>query len=105
MWTGVSTLTLAKAMEQAIAEELTGLYNLVNNESISKYDLLCLFNRHFKNGELRIIPDDKVVMDKSLRCKREDFSFVVPSYEQQIIEMKEWIESHREFYPHYTRTT
>ena len=36
MWTGVSTLTLAKAMEQAIAEELTGLYNLVNNESISK---------------------------------------------------------------------
>lgn len=103
MWTGVSTLTLAKAMEQAIAEELTGLYNLVNNESISKYDLLCLFNRHFKNGELRIIPDDKVVMDKSLRCKREDFSFVVPSYEQQIIEMKEWIESHREFYPHYTR--
>lgn len=102
MWTGVSTLTLAKAMELAIAEDLTGLYNLVNNESISKYDLLCLFNRHFKNGELEIIPDDKIAIDKSLRRKREDFSFVVPPYEQQVIEMKEWIESHRGFYPHYS---
>ena len=102
MWTGVSTLTLAKAMELAIAEDLTGLYNLVNNESISKYDLLCLFNRHFKNGELEIIPDDKIAIDTSLRRKREDFSFVVPPYEQQVIEMKEWIESHRGFYPHYS---
>lgn len=101
MWTGVSTLTLAKAMEQAIKEDLTGLYNLVNNESISKYDLLCLFNRHFKHSELKIVPDDKVAIDKSLRCKREDFTFVVPPYEQQVIEMKAWIEDHKGFYPHY----
>lgn len=31
IWTGVTTLTLAKAIEQAIKENLTGLYNLVNN--------------------------------------------------------------------------
>jgi len=35
IWTGVTTLTLAKAMEAAIKENLTGLYNLVNNQSIN----------------------------------------------------------------------
>ena len=42
IWTGVTTLTLAKAMERALVEKLTGLYNLVNNESISKFDLCSL---------------------------------------------------------------
>ena len=53
IWTGVTTLILAKAMEQAIIEDLSGLYNLVNNQSISKYDLLQLFNKHFKNNQLK----------------------------------------------------
>ena len=47
MWTGVTTLTLAKAMEKAIEEDLTGLYNLVNNTSISKYDMLVEFKNAF----------------------------------------------------------
>ncbi|MDL2224161.1 sugar nucleotide-binding protein [Bacteroidales bacterium OttesenSCG-928-M06] len=101
MWTGVTTLTLAKAMEQAIKENLTGLYNLVNNESISKYDLIFLFNKHFRNNHLVINKDDKLQLDKSLRRKRNDFSFKVPSYEQMVIEMKEWVDTHPELYPHY----
>ena len=40
-----NTLTLAKAMEKAIEDDLCGLYNLVNNISITKYDLLHLFNQ------------------------------------------------------------
>lgn len=101
MWTGVTTLTLAKAMKQAIEENLTGLYNLVNNESISKYDLLQLFNKYFRHNSVTINPDDKIQLDKSLRCTRSDFSFVVPSYEQQVKEMKEWVDKHRDLYPHY----
>lgn len=101
IWTGVTTYTLAKAMEQAIKENLTGLYNLVNNESINKYDLLGLFNTYFRAGELKINPNDKLRLDKSLRCKREDFSFVVPSYEQQVKEMREWVDAHPSLYPHY----
>jgi len=101
MWTGVTTLTLAKAMEQAIAENLSGLYNLVNNSSISKYELLCLLNKHFKNGELIVQKSDSLLLDKSLRHKRTDFSFEVPSYEQMIIEMKEWVLSHTYLYPAY----
>ena len=103
LWTGVTTLTLAKAMEQALKEKLHGIYNLVNNESISKYDLLCLFNKHFRNNKLRIEKSDRVKLDKSLRNSRRDFSLVVPSYDQMIEEMKEWIYTHKELYPaHYT---
>lgn len=101
IWTGVTTLTLAKAMEQAIKEGLTGLYNLVNNESINKYNLLLLFNKYFRNGSIDVQPNDKLQLDKSLRHKREDFSFIVPSYEQQIKEMQEWVYTHKELYPHY----
>lgn len=101
IWTGVTTYTLAKAIEAAIKENLTGLYNLVNNESINKFDLCSLFNKYFKAGEIEIYPNDKLQLDKSLRRKRNDFSFIVPSYEQQIKEMREWVDAHRELYPHY----
>ena len=102
LWTGVTTLTLAKAMEQAAKEELTGLYNLVNNTNISKYELLKLFNKHFRNNMLIINPSNELQLDKSLISTRNsDFSFKVPSYEQMIIEMKEWIEQHKELYPFY----
>lgn len=101
IWTGVTTLTLAKAMEQAIKENLTGLYNLVNNKSINKFDLCGLFNKYFRNGKIVINPSDKLQLDKSLRHRRTDFSFVVPSYEQQIKEMADWVNAHKEYYPHY----
>lgn len=101
IWTGVTTLTLAKAIERAIIEDLTGLYHLVNNESISKFDLLGLFNKHMRNGEVTILPCDKVKVDKSLINTRKDFSFLVPSYEEMIIDMKEWIYNHKQLYPHY----
>lgn len=101
IWTGVTTLTLAKAMEQAIGENLTGLYNLVNNSSISKYDLLLLFNKMFRNNKLIIEKSDLLILDKTLKNRRHDFSFEVPSYEQMIEEMKEWIYDHKQLYPSY----
>ncbi|MFC0475740.1 SDR family oxidoreductase [Robertmurraya beringensis] len=101
IWTGVTTLTLAKAMEKATDENLTGLYNLVNNQTISKFDLLNLFNKHLKDNSINILPSESVVVDKSLVNNRADFSFKVPSYEQMIVEMKEWILNHKEMYTHY----
>lgn len=101
IWTGVTTLTLAKAMEQALSENLKGLYNLVNNESINKYDLLQLFNQYFRGNSIKIHKDNRLQLDKSLCCTRKDFSFVVPSYEQQVKEMRDWVNAHREIYPHY----
>ena len=101
IWTGVTTLTLAKAINQALRENLTGIYHLVNNEIICKYDLLVLFNKYMRNNSIEIVSNNELSIDKSLINTRRDFSFVVPSYEQMIIEMKEWIENHKEIYPHY----
>jgi dTDP-4-dehydrorhamnose reductase len=101
IWTGVTTLTLAKAMEQAAIEDLCGLYNLVNNEVISKYDLLQIFNANFNTEKITIDKNTNFKLDKTLINTRNDFSFKVPSYEQMIIEMKEWVDAHRELYPHY----
>lgn len=101
IWTGVTTLTLAKAMEKAGSDQLSGLYNLVNNNSINKFDLLKLFNRNFKDEKITILPNLKVKVDKTLMNQRKDFNFKVPSYEEMIIEMKDWIESHPTLYPHY----
>lgn len=103
IWTGVTTLTLAKAMERATIENVTGIYNLVNNEGISKFDLLGLFNKHMRDGKINIIPSDMVNLNKSLINNRKDFSFKVLSYEQMVIEMQEWIFNHKKLYPHYFR--
>ncbi|MEK5463669.1 SDR family oxidoreductase [Paenibacillus sp. FSL P2-0136] len=101
IWTGVTTLTLAKAMERALEENLTGIYNLVNNCNINKFELLKLFNQYFKNDRLTILQSDAISVDKSLINNRNDFSFVVPSYEQMVSEMKVWIEDHKDLYAHY----
>ena len=45
-WSGVTSLELAKSINRIIEKDLVGLIHLVNNQKISKYDLLCLFNKH-----------------------------------------------------------
>lgn len=101
IWTGVTTLTLAKAMEKALEQDLCGLYNLVNNESISKYDLLHLFNNHFLDNQVIINKEENFKLDKSLKNTRKDFLFEVPSYEEMILEMKEWVKEYSSLYSHY----
>lgn len=101
IWTGVTTLTLAKAIEKAIDENLTGIYNLVNNETISKYDLLNLFNCCCKKHPIEILKNNDFNLDKTLINTRKDFSFQVPSYKDMIVEMKDWIDEHSGCYPIY----
>ena len=101
MWTGVTTLTLAKAMEKAIEENITGIYNLVNNTSISKYELIKLFNKYFKNNKIVISKFEDFKSDKSLIRTRNDFSFTVPSYEQMVFEMHEWVLKYKDLYIRY----
>lgn len=78
-------LTLAKAIEIAAIESTTGLYHLVNNSSISKFDLLQLFNKHFKENKVIIRPYELVNINKTLVNTRKDFSFTVPSYEEMVL--------------------
>ena len=100
IWTGVTTITLADAIDAALEQELTGLYHLVNNDVINKYELLKLFNR-LKVEPITIIPSDDYDVDKSMVNTRKDFQFDVPTYSDMICGIKEWIKKHREFYPQY----
>ena len=101
MWTGQTTLQLAKTMEAAASERAHGLYNLVPSSSISKCDLLGLFNEYIRKDKLTIKPVDGMSADKSLRRTRWDFGYVIPDYETMVAELSEWMRSHNHLYPHY----
>lgn len=100
-WTGITTLELAKAMEYAASAKVSGIYNMVYSESISKYDLLNLFNKHIMNNKYEIEPWLEPVLDKSLKRTRYELGYLIPSYEVMIIEMAHWMKQHKQYYPHY----
>lgn len=102
MWTGQTTLQLAKTMEVAAREKAHGLYNTVPDTSISKFDLLGLFNKYMRDGKIVINPTDSFVADKSLVRTRFDFSYRIPDYETMVAEMAEFIIEHKNLYPHYS---
>lgn len=101
IWTGLTTLELAKAMERASFEDVHGLVNMVPPECISKYDLLRLFNEKLRGSSLEIVPDDNLQLDKSLVRTNFDCTFMPSGYVEQIAEMAEWIRAHEDLYPHY----
>lgn len=101
MWTGVTTIQLAKAMEKAAEVKAHGLVNMVYEKNISKYDLLCLFNRYLRGNKVIIHPFDGFSADKTLVRTNYDFDYKVPDYETMISEMAVWMRKHKELYPHY----
>lgn len=101
MWTGQTTLQLAKTMEAAAKEKAYGLYNTVPDTSISKHDLLGLFNKYIRKEKVTIIPTDKMAADKSLKRTNWDFSYKIPDYEQMVAELADWMIAHKALYPHY----
>jgi dTDP-4-dehydrorhamnose reductase len=100
-WSGVTTLELAKAIELSFYENITGIFHLVNNKKISKYNLLLLFNSIFKNGTKNIIYKKTSLIDKSLINTRIDFDYLVPSYEKMLNDLYFWVVEHQNLYPHY----
>ena len=103
MWTGQTTLQLAKTMEAAATRKAYGLYNTVPNCSISKCDLLRLFNKYLRTADdkIEILPEDKMATDKSLLRTNWDFDYEIPDYEKMIVELGEWMKTHKDLYPHY----
>ena len=101
IWTGQTTLQLAKTMEKAAQEKSHGLYNTVPDHSISKYELCKLFNHYFRNDSITINPVDGVNADKSLKRTKFEFSYLIPDYETMVAELAEWVMKHKDMYPHY----
>lgn len=103
MWTGVTTLQLAKMMELGAEQKAHGLYHMVPDHNISKYELLCLFNHYLRNDEVTIRKFDGFVADKTLIRTRFDFAPIVPDYADMVRELAVWMDQHASLYPHYDR--
>lgn len=101
LWNGITTLELAEAIEAAVNENISGVYQLVPKEYISKHDLLILFKKIFEKNDVDILPDSNFVMDKTLVNNRKDFMYLVKSYPEQLIRLRQWIEENSELYPDY----
>lgn len=102
IWTGVTTIEIAYAIEKAIDEEKTGLYHLVNNARISKYDLINMFRTVFEKDDIEIKPYDDYVVDKSLISSVNDFP--IPSYKEMVTNMRRWMAENKNMYPEYDRS-
>ncbi len=96
-WTGVTTVELARIIEEGIKKNLSGLHHVVNNEKIKKADLLRLFEKYFNFG-INIIDDNNVKSNKSLIRTSKSYDFNVPSYEEMIKKMRAWVDSHSNLY-------
>lgn len=89
-WNGVTTLELAKFVQEAIDNKYTGIYNLASDERISKYHLLSIFKKVYEKD---IHIGMKVLdfsVDKTIISARDDILYRPRSIENLITELKEW---------------
>ena len=100
IWSGVTTTELAKAVKWSIDHHITGLYHVTNNSSISKYDLLKLFQKYTKK-DINIKPFSGKDANKSFIDTRLLMDYKIPSYDQMISDMVSLIANNRPLYSQY----
>jgi dTDP-4-dehydrorhamnose reductase len=100
IWSGVTTIELAKAVRWSIDNNITGLYQVTNNSPISKYDLLQLFKKYTKK-DIDIKSVDGKNVNKSFIDTRLLMNYKIPSYDQMISDMVSLIANNRSLYSQY----
>ena len=100
IWSGVTTLELVKAIKWSIESDITGLYHVTNNSSISKYELLKLFQKYTKK-DISIQPVDGKNVNKSFIDTRLLMGYKIPSYERMVSDMIDLIVNNRSLYSQY----
>ena len=100
IWSGVTSLELARGVKWMIENNINGLYQLTNGIPISKNEILQLFKKYTKKN-ISITPILGINIDKSFIDTRKIINYKIPSYEEMISEMMDFINSNTELYPHY----
>jgi dTDP-4-dehydrorhamnose reductase len=92
LWNGMTTLQLAKCIEQYIHNpRISGIYHLVNNNvNISKYELLCKVNDIYGLSKTVLRGKGPKNINKILVDTRMGLSFDIPEYDQQLKELRDW---------------
>lgn len=93
LWNGVTTLELARATEEMIKNNVTGLYQLGSPQKISKYSLLKLIQEVFDKDDVQIIQDTDIVLDRTIRSTRTDYQYPIPDYKDMLVALREWMEN------------
>ncbi|GFR36994.1 NAD(P)-dependent oxidoreductase [Insulibacter thermoxylanivorax] len=93
LWNGVTTLQLAKSIDDMLHRGVSGLYHLTAPSCISKHDLLGLIAEQFDKRDVRLIPADMPILDRTLACTRTDYRAEVPDYPKMLSELREWMGS------------
>jgi len=100
IWSGVTTLELAKAIKWSIENNITGLYHISNNQSINKYNLLNLFKK-YTNKDIIINKINGKDIDKSFIDTRKEINYTIPKYEDMVKDMVYLMKNNKEMYTQY----
>ena len=100
IWSGITSIELARGVKWAIENNISGLYQLTNGSPIAKNEILQLFKK-YTNKNISIRPILGIDIDKSFRDTRKLINYKIPSYEEMILEMMELIKQNKDLYPHY----
>ena len=100
LWSGVTTVELAKAVAWAVEKDVTGLYHITNGQAINKYDLLSLFKK-YTHREVVIKEIVGTVSDKHFIDTRQERNYSIPSYDEMIREMIELMNNNKSLYAQY----
>lgn len=84
-WSGISTFELSRIILFASNSNICGLHHVEVPEKISKFELLLLFSKYFKNSK-KIKPTTDPKYDKSLKSNHKKL-LVSKNYDQIINEM------------------
>lgn len=101
IWAGITTYELAKVIDYSIGENITGLYQVSNNTSITKHDLVSMIVQEY-GLPIKVNEVGGVVSNKSIEnSSRTNCNYSVSSYDKMIKEMHSFMNQHRELYTQY----
>lgn len=99
IWSGVTTLELAKCIEYSILEKISGFKHLSSGAPISKYELLCEMNKQSGKG-LVVNKIGGPVSNKALLPDNNFFYSAPQNYKELLRDMISDIRK-SDIYPHY----
>lgn len=88
-WNGITTLELARCINLYINDpKISGIYHLVNNSRINKYELLCKINQVYELGKTILPVTGPKNIDKVLIDTRKEFEFNIQNYDDQLAQLR-----------------
>ncbi|MFT5213157.1 MAG: dTDP-4-dehydrorhamnose reductase [Patiriisocius sp.] len=100
IWSGVTTLMLAKVVDWSIDKKTTGLYHVTNNKSINKFELLSLLKKYTRKN-ISIVPVEGKIANKSFIDTRKELNFIIPDYEEMVKELVLLMKGNENLYKQY----